>query len=657
MKNFQFIILILCTYFVSGQNANYYSDYNWTENPNYNVDQSQDASIIGLKDNIVTEFSFTEEGELTEYFLEHKTLWLNSDEKIEDYNKIYLPYNSTSKLLKNKARVITKEGKIIELNDSKIFTAEDEETGRKYKYYAFEGIEKGSIIEYFYVVQRTPSYTGSRITFQGSFEKNDFNFELFAPSNLEFAFKSYNNLPNIVRDTVNTDKNHWSINVPKLEALEKESQAAYHANKAMLVYKLDRNTANNYRDISSYNKVSQNIYNYYYEELTKKTLNELKKLSNTILNKKEINQTETIRAIELYLKTNFYIAGSSNSQLTDISEVIKNKVASEAGILKLYVALLKLHNIKHEIVLTSNRQDLKFDETFEAHNFLNEFLIYFPKQKSYLSPTSEEYRYGFPPPYLTDNFGLFIKEITVGEFSSGVGKIKYINPVQASKTFDKLNIKVEFDSNDISISKVQIKKQMGGYYALYIQPFANLMKDKDKEEIIESYAHNISEMIELESKLMKNDDPTLFGIEPLILDFSFNSDTFVEKAGTKYLFKVGELIGKQMQMYQEKERTLPLEAEFQRSYNHSISIKIPDGYNIANLEDLKINNDLNQGDNAILSFKSDYRINGQILEITIKEFYKENIIGLDKYESYRKVINSAADFNKVTLILTPTDTK
>lgn len=657
MKTIQFIILVFCTFFATGQNANYYSDYNWTKNPNYNVDPNSDASIIGLKENIVTEFSFTEEGTLTEYFLEHKALWLNSDEKIEDYNKIYLPYNSTSQLLKNKARVITKEGKVIELNDSKIFTAENEETGSKYKYYAFEGIEKGSIIEYFYVVQRQPNYKGSRVTFQGSFEKKDVNFELFAPNNLEFKFKSYNKLSDVIRDTLNTVKNHWTLNVQNLEALEEESQAAYHANKAMLIYKLDRNTVNNYRDISSYNKVSQSIYSYYYEEMTKKTLNELKKLSTTILNKKELNDTETIKEIELYLKTNFYIANTSNDQLNNISEVIKNKVASEAGILKLYIALLKLHNIKHEIVMTSNRQELKFDKEFEAHIFLNEFLIYFPKEKAYLSPSSDNSRFGFPPAYLTDTFGLFIKEIQVGEFFSGVGKIKYIQPVNADKTYDKLNIDVQFDTNDISVSKIHIEKKMGGYYALYIQPFATLMKAKDKDEIVNSYAHNISELIELETKTMKNDDPALFGVKPLILDFSFNSEAFVEKAGDKYLFKVGELIGQQMQLYQEKERKLPLEAEFQKSYNHTITIKIPEHFSIANLEDIKIKNTLDNGDSAILFFESDYTLNDQILEITINEFYKQNIIETNNYESYRKVINSAADFNKLTLILTPTDSK
>ena len=94
---------------------------------------------------------------------------------------------------------------------------------------------------------------------------------------------------------------------------------------------------------------------------------------------------------------------------------INKKIANEAGVLKLYLALFKSLNIKHEIVITSDRQELKFDKNFEANNFLTDFLIYFNKTKAYLSPTELNSRYGFPPAYLTDNYGLFIKEVKVGD--------------------------------------------------------------------------------------------------------------------------------------------------------------------------------------------------------------------------------------------------
>jgi len=52
-------------------------------------------------------------------------------------------------------------------------------------------------------------------------------------------------------------------------------------------------------------------------------------------------------------------------------------------------------------------------------------------------------------------------------------------------------------------------------------------------------------------------------------------------------------------------------------------------------------------------FKSFYEMDGDTLKITADEFYNINKISKEFYEDYRQVINSAADFNKVTLILEP----
>ena len=52
----------------------------------------------------------------------------------------------------------------------------------------------------------------------------------------------------------------------------------------------------------------------------------------------------------------------------------------------------------------------------------------------------------------------------------------------------------------------------------------------------------------------------------------------------------------------------------------------------------------------IFVFDSYYKLDGNILTVTADEHYRENIVAPEDYEEYRKVINSAADFNKVTLV-------
>ena len=615
MKLFKPSLLTFCLFILTANSQAFYKNYDWDKTPNYNTKDYANDNLVALKEKITTEFFFTEDSQFVEFYLEHKTYYLNSDEAIEDYNKIYLPYDSDSELLVNKARVITPSGKVIDLDDSKILTATNDETKRTYKYFAFEGIEKGSFIEFMYVVKRSPVYKGKRISFQDEFKKKNIEFDVFAPSNLVFKFKSYNGLKEVEKDTIIETKNHWSFKLSEVEKLEEESQALYSAERQFIIYALDSNTANNTRDITSYASVAQNVYNFYNAELSKKTKNALKRLIRELKLEENADLDTKIRAIENYIKTNIFAAEFSSDKLSNLDSIIEEKVASESGLIKLYIAIFNELNIKHNMVFTCSRKFMHFDKEFEANIFLQDIIIYFPKTKKYLAPNENESRYGFPPGYLTDTYGLFIKQVKVGDFVSAVGKIKKIKPVDASHSTDNMIINVNFDSDDISTTYINLKRSMSGYYG------------------------------------MENDKSELFGIKPIVFDIDFTSDAFVEKAGKKYLFKVGELIGSQMELYQEKERVLSLENEFQRSYERTINITIPEGYTIANLDEINIDNEFEKNGKILLSFKSYYELDDNLLKITANEYYKINKIPVTIYEDYRRVINSAADFNKITLLL------
>lgn len=645
-------LILLITTVMFSQNTPFYVTYNWDENPQYQVDPNTKEEILGIKNKVVTEFFMSGENNLEEYYLEHKVLWLNSDNAIEYYNKIYLPFSSSTHLEVNRARVITKDGKVLPLDESNILTARDEETGRQHKYFAFQGIEKGSFIEYYYILKKQPEFQGKRINLQSDVEWKNVSFDLFAPEHLVFNVKSYNNLPEVIQDTLTEGKLHWSLAVDKMEKLDDEKGSPYNALRASLVYKLDQNLFNNMRDIVSYSKIAQNIYAFYYPEHSKKTLRTLEKFVSEATAGAGKDEVSQVRALEYHIKNNFMNTSGNSEDLSDIETVISRKVANETGIIKLFTAALKQLDIKHEIVITSDREVLKFDPDFEATNFLTDFLIYFPGSKLYMSPTDESSRIGFPPGYLTDNYGLYIKEMTVGNLTSGVAKINYIQPVKAEKTFDEMYVNVTFDPDDLAITQVKLDRQLNGYYAKYIHPYMHIIKEEVKNEILEGFALRLDENAEIIQKEVRNEDPKLFGIKPLQFVLEFRSEAFIEKAGNKYLFKIGELIGEQIQLYQEKKRVLPMESEYQRSYYRTITVEIPEGYKIANPDDLIINNAFsNNKQEEILVFQSSYTIENNILTIKADEHYRQNIIDTEIYEQYRTVINSAADFNKITLIL------
>lgn len=646
--------LSLLTYFLvlsSAFSQAFYENYDWDKTPNYSARDFENENLVSVKEKIATEFYFTADDQFVEFYLEHKAYYLNSDEAIEDYNKIYLPYDSDSELMVNKARVITPAGEVIDLDDSKILTATDDETKKTYKYFAFEGIEKGSFIEFMYVVKRNPSYSGKRISFQEDFDKKNSEFDLYAPTNLIFKFKSYNDLKDIELDTITENKNHWSLKLPETKKLEEETQALYSAERQFIIYALDKNTANKTKDITSYGSVAQNVYNYYNAELPKKTQNAINKLIKELKIKEDSDLDSKIRTIENYIKTNIFAAEFSNDKLSDLDTIIDEKIASDQGLIKLYVALFNQLDIKHDMVFTCSREFMHFDEDFEANIFLQDILIYFLKSKKYLAPNDNDSRYGFPPGYLTDTNGLFIKEVKVGDFVSAVGKIKMIKPVEASESKDNMVIDVSFNVEDTSVTDIKLSRAMSGYYGMFIHPYIDLVKPENRKELVESFAKNLNESVTINKTKIDNDKSALFGTKPIVFNIDFTSDAFVEKAGNKYLFKVGELIGRQMELYQENERILTLENEFRRTYERTINVTIPEGYTIANLNDINIENEYIDDGKTVLSFKSYYELNGNVLKITANEYYKTNRIPVAIYEDYRRVINSAADFNKVTLVM------
>ena len=279
MKIILLFLTLSLTYSLFAQVQPIHENYDWSKTPDSlpKID-FKDKSIVQLKSKFLSEFLYLENGNLAEYNIQHNSYWLNSDEEIENYNKIYLPYNHSSKILESKARVINKKGEIIELDESKIMTAKNEETGQEYKYFAFEGIEKESIIEYFWIIEKTPDYSGNRITLQNKNEKHNIEFDLYAPNNLLFAFKSYNGLDSIVYDTIIEEKQHWSLKINQLDKIEDEDYSAYHANKKFLIYKLNYNSVNKTSNITSYANSSKNIFSYLNKKTTKKNKKAIAKI-------------------------------------------------------------------------------------------------------------------------------------------------------------------------------------------------------------------------------------------------------------------------------------------------------------------------------------------------------------------------------------------
>mgnify|MGYP000377397572 CR=1 FL=1 len=629
-----------------------YNKYNWVESPTIHTLNAEEKAMdkIVLKEKMAYEYLYDPSGNLSEQILSHTITRVNSDKVIQENNRIYIPSGTNLNYLIHKVRVINPDGKVKELSNKDIKEAVDEKSKATYRFFALEGLELGSEIEHLYLLQLTPNYGGKRELIQEDILKKNIEFELISPTNLVFKIKSYNNLAEVTLDTSRKDKNVYRLNVAKIDALKDEAVSTYSAQLQQLIFKLDANKASGTKDIISYGSVSNNIYNNICNAADKADLKKVKKLIQQINLKNATDEKSKITAIEQYLKTNIMVIENNNPIFSTIGNILDNKVGNDDGMMKLYSAIFNELAINYQIVLTSNREKLKFDPEFEAYNFLEAYLIYFPEIDSYLSPSELSSCLGYIPFNLSANHGLFIKKVALNNFNTGIGKINFIKPVPYDKNFSNHFVKVDF-SEDISNPLIECQNEMGGYYAQYYQPYYNIMPEDDKKKLNESLVYGFIENAEIKDVKIENGGREYFGEKPFVVKASLTSENLVEKAGNKYLFKVGDLIGPQMEMYQDKERKLEIENDFMRLYKRSITFELPAGYKISNPETLKMDVFFTEEGEKTIAFTSDYKVEGNNYIIDVEEYYKKLTFPLSQYENYRKVINAAADFNKITLVI------
>lgn len=650
-----FIVFILftSTFFTFGQLE--HADYDWEGDPELSNIESNDTNVafVYLKKYESIEFMDTDEG-FKEFVLIHTKVKLFTDRGIEGFNKVYLPVYGEDKFLIEKARVINSKGEIINLKESDIKEGVDEESQRKYRYFAFEGIDINAEIEYVYMFKRSPELTGQLKDIQTNSKINNYSFEIICPQRLIIDFKTYNTDLEFQYDSTlieSDEKNRWYLEVDSIEGLPKQRSSAYSAELMFFGYKLSKNYYNNSSDLFSYGELSKMIYSSLYENLSKKENKFIKKLSKKVDYADDASEFDKIRAIEEFVKSHARVIDANFNNEVTLEDLWEAKILNEAYAMRLLLSLFEHHEINCQAALTSNRYDYKFDGEFELWSFADKYVLYFPDIDAYSTPENFD-RLGQMNYNLFHNNGLFIKVVDLAGEKFGVGNVDFIPKNDYKKSGDTLVVNVDLKNQSFVDVKLDVYHSLNGYKAEYIQPYFHEISDEEEaKELKESLINFLDSDGDVEDMEVENLNIENYGLKPLRSTGTLISNKFFEKARDNYLFKVGELIGPQAEMYSETERELPIEEAFARHYDRTITFTVPEGYTVSKLEGLNLHEFYeNEEGERIMEFKSVYEKNGDEITVHISEYYTEVHYPLDIYKDYQRVINAAADFNKVVVI-------
>ncbi|WP_333600790.1 DUF3857 domain-containing protein [Flavobacterium sp.] len=627
-----------------------FKDYHWDDKNTTTTipNQYKDEKEVILFRNTKIELAVKGK-EATQYYMIHEKTYINSNEAIERNNKIYIPFKMDESVLVTKARVIQKDGKVITLDKKDIKEEVDEEKQIKYNYFALTGLEKGTVIETIFMLEEGPDLDGKTFRMQSNVPMAHNELQLIFPKHLKFKTKCYNGLPEPVagtaKDTLKSTLTVTEDNIPAVEDDEKYSNR--DVSLQLFRYKLDENFYTGAKNINSFSKFASNFFERINPELDKKEQKAVDDFCSQI--PKTDNIQDQVWNIENKIKKTITYNRYADSNET-IAGIIKTKLANQVDLLKIYMAVLKQFKIESKVVLASNRFDIPFDKNFESYENLDEALLYFPAIKKYLTPTEIEYRIPLFPDVLGNNNGLFISQKVFGGVAMGISDISFIELPSIEVTNDIMDITADF-SEDMENPKITTNLSFGGYSALNFQPIKDFVSAEQYQTILKDIAKNYTLDTDYTSLKTENDGVENIGKKPYIMKLTFEGKELIQNAGGNYLFSVGKLIGSQMELYQENKRTLPVEIEHPHSYTRTITIILPKGAKAKNLEkfimDVKtqINNKTEAG------FVSNYSEKDGKITVTNTEFYSAVNYPLDKFTDYKNVINAAADFNKIVIML------
>ena len=643
------LLIAVCT--TKAQSQNNDTAIYWAKNPVLHTvtDSFKTESAVAILDERKVQYKNIGK-EQKQFLTYHKIVRINNDKGIEMFNKVYIPIYRNAELQNVQARTISASGKVYDITNDKI--KEIEENQRKYKLFAMEGVEKGAEVEYTYTIEKPLSYFGEE-TFQNAIIPiQQLNFILIIPSYLKFDVKGYNGLV-VHQDVTQGNERVIFANAKDIPTVAEEKYGFREKYLMGLNYKLSYNLSTN-PNVRLY--TWQDFGKRAFEIYTNRTSKEDKAI-DALVDKIKIDpnsdEPHKILAVEDYVKSNFNIDKKLITESgNNIENIIQTKSCNEEGVTRLFTALFDKANIPYQLVFTPGRSNYPIDEAMENWLAMDYVMLYFPDTKKYISPVSIELRYPYIPFDFAGCKALFLKPIDIGNFKTAVTSINEV----ALEPFDQHAINMEsylkFNS-DIDTLYIRSNQILKGYGATEYRPiYTFLPKDKQDEinkQIIKGGSGGNSEISNI--KIENTAFTSYIDNKPLIISADVKSTELLEKAGNNIIVKVGEIIGPQVQMYQEKPRKLPEEIPFPHVLQRVIHLQIPDGYVVKNLKDAEMNIVYKDGNDLTMGFVSTAKQTGQDIEIEIDETYARIYYPLSQYEEFKKVINAAADFNKVVLVL------
>jgi hypothetical protein len=615
-------------------------------------DKYKDQPAVMVEDNRSIDYRDDANDNLVQYKTLHRIIHVTNDLGIESFNKVYLPGGPANKAMAFRARTILPGGKIVNVDSSELKAYTDED-GDQYNIFAIPGLVKGSEIEYYYTWQRDDASLFGIEVVQNRIPVQQSTVTISSPARLIFEGKSFNgnSTPENREDTAL----RWSVfRFNGLTPSEEEKYSSLRAQQLRLEYKLSYNTAKGKGvRLFTWNELARRVH-YNYTNLSDKERKKAADLADQLKLGKMSGTAEKIIALEHYVKRNIMVRKDlTDESRAQVDMILKNRMGSELGVMRLYGGVLDYLNIPYQFVLVGDRTVYEMDKAFENWNNADNPLIFVSETGKYLAPTRPDFRYPWIAPEWSMTLGMHMKATALGDVKTAIADMRMVPLEDYSQSASNMEALIRIDPSKDSL-RADVKQIYKGYSASpYRAAFNFASADEQKEMLKEMVKFGTNSEHILSSNLSNREFDGFNENKPFVLEASVRANELMEKAGNKILLKLGEIIGPQVELYQEKQRVFPVDIVYPHELARTIRVEIPKGYTVKNPEAVDIRQVYPASGTPEMQFVSSHRMEGSTLVVSIVEEYRKTQYPLTVFEEFRKVINASADFNKVVLILEP----
>ena len=624
-------ILLIVSYFNTYSQS--YLNIDWDSDKT--ISFPSDNDLYGIFNNHYVEYfksKFTEE--VYVYETRHTKTKINRINNPLD-NEIIISKINVSEIVDVRAKIINQDTIISYGFEEMKKMINSDDSDENYNTYKLPNLNEEDIVEIMYTVKKDFNFNGNKII-EESYPILLSKFILIE-NNFKSNIKIYNSNNSFVSDIIFDGKKSKQIIFNNLNATANEQYSTPIANKIKISYQCYENR-DDVSQIEYWGNLVQNVSELFFPKTVNEKAEEiLREIKNGYV-KIPWNELKIANAIDEYIKNNFVISDEDDPKLNDIEYILNNKISNDFSIIQVYSSLFKEADIEYEVAISCNRYFLKFDPELFDPNQLREFLIFLPNQEKYISPNRVEYRVSEAPEDLLGNYGIFIDKDLDYYFSE-------ITLFDQDFSQIKKNIEVNISRN-LNKTKINESRLFSGYWAITNRNYIYLSENEKTDFLVDFFTVN-----GLDNKKVSNYNIKNFDIShntyntPLEITSTIStSDLIEEKEGLTYL-KIGKVIGLQSNLFDEKERINPIEINFPNSYDYNIKVNIPRGYKIVDFSELNKSKEYISVDgNSTAKFLSKATVNGNVLNINIKEYYKELRYSKKRYQEFREVINAAAKF-------------